>query len=127
MTMTHRPATLRGRWVAMVLATLLAVLGQGFLTQTHLHFDASQRARTLAGPATAPAGLRTGQATPDLPVCPICQEAAQAGAYLASAAPVFVAPTVTSHHGIVLPAPTLAPRLDSHDWRSRAPPLPLHA
>lgn len=123
MTMTHRPATLRGRWVAMVLATLLAVLGQGFLTQTHLHIDASQRA--LAGPATP--GLRSGQATPDLPPCPICQEAAQAGAYLASAAPALVAPAATTHQGIVLPAPTLAPRLDSHDWRSRAPPLLLHA
>lgn len=120
MTMTHRPAKLRGRWVAMVLATLLAVLGQGFLTQTHLHLDASQRARSLAG-------LRTGQTTPDLPVCPICQETAQAGAYLASAAPAFAVPSATPHQGIILPARTLAPRLGSHDWHSRAPPLPLHA
>lgn len=126
-TVAHRRATLRDRWYAVVVATLLAFLGQAFVTQTHLHIASNQRSAARASLSGDPTDLKNGPTSPDLPICPICQEIAHAGAYLAPTPTAFAAPAPVTGWHLVLPAPALTPRQDSHGWRSRAPPPHLHA
>jgi len=119
---------LRARRFAIVVAMLLAILWQSFVTQTHVHADPGLYATAIADSAGAPARLKAGQAPSDLPAtCPICQEVAHAGSYLSPAAVAFEPPVQADlWRGV---APSLAPALRqrSHAWQSRAPPLQLQA
>ncbi|MFA5965899.1 MAG: hypothetical protein WC804_17930 [Sphingomonas sp.] len=126
-TVARHRTTWRGRWFAVVVATLLAFVGQAFVTQTHLHVASSQRSDVLASLSGGATDLKTGPTSPDLPICPICREIAHAGAYLAPTPIAFPAPEPVAVGRVVLPALALTPRQDSHGWRSRAPPLNLHA
>lgn len=106
------------RWPRGFLATLLAVvLVQAIAVEAHLHFapQASSWGAQVAQPA--PRGSDDGAAN-----CPLCQEAATAGAYLLPAAivlppapAVFPWPAPAAVAEFALPAP-------ARGWLSRAPP-----
>ena len=121
-------APARMRRFAMVLAMLLAIIWQSFVTQTHIHADPGTYAIAIAGNANTPAQLKTGQAPSDLPAtCPICQEIAHAGSYLSSTAFAFQPPVPIFVWRTVAPSGARALQQRSHAWRSRAPPLHLQA
>jgi hypothetical protein len=100
---------------------LLALLVQGTVVQTHLHF--AQQALSLA---TAPSDRQPHASTPDTtgrPAhCPLCKEAAMAGAYVLPP-PVILPPPPAPVRWIAVAAMAefglLAP---AHAWQSRAPP-----
>lgn len=109
-----------GQGVIFVLL-LFILLVQGTLVQTHVHF--SERASSPVAVSVDRHAQVSRQSTGDSPVdCPLCQEAAMAGAY--TLPPVLVLPSppapvlwsagaVLAGFGLVAPA---------HAWRSRAPP-----
>jgi hypothetical protein len=103
-----------------LLCLLIALAWQSCLTQTHFHSD--QSARTLSSLVSVRAD--TGGGTlPDTPAtCPICQEAALSGNYVA-AGPVLLAPpaVATTWYGVAASRPVRRD-LKSHAWNSRAPP-----
>jgi hypothetical protein len=106
---------------------MLAFLCQSFVTQTHLHLDPAARAVALAGPAAAPAALKAGQPSPDVPDCPICREISHGSTYLPSVPVAIQTIAPATIWQAVLPSSALAPSQSSHAWRSRAPPQNLHA
>jgi hypothetical protein len=119
---------LRARRFAIVIAMLLAILWQSFVTQTHVHADPGLYATAIADSAGTPARLKAGRAPSDLPAtCPICQEVAHAGSYLSPAAVALEPPVLADHWRDVAPSPATALRQRSHAWQSRAPPLQLQA
>ena len=110
-----------GAWPrALVVALLACLLVQGTAVQSHLHFAGQAR---VAAPASGGAAVRIGQpASGDAVDCPLCHEAATAGAYLLppvivlaapAAQPVWIAPTALRAFGLATAA---------HSWLSRAPP-----
>lgn len=118
----------RNSCVAILLAVLVAVFWQSFLTQTHEHFgderfasiaSADNGAASQEGDRKAPSGL------PDN--CWICRAVAHADhLLLPQVAEASVAPA--TDFWFVLPSrpgPALTPR--SHAWQSRAPPSQLQA
>ena len=111
---------LHARWLAIVLSTLMAFLGQSFLTQTHLH--AASAISWAAGVPASPATLKASQSPPDLPVCPVCQEMTHAGTYLSAAVNACYSCELGPIWRIALPSLAQAPSQFSHAWRSRAPP-----
>jgi hypothetical protein len=121
-----KPAV-RGGWVAVLLAALLAFTWQSFLTQTHEHF-ASRDVPAAASATTAPAHLQSGRAPANpADTCPICREIAQAGHYLLPPALALCAPPATGFWLSASPTLALTLSLRSHAWQSRAPPTPLQA
>ena len=97
---------------------------QAVVAQAHVHV-ADRPVASFGGTATqaSQAGHR-----PETPLpCPVCREIAHAGHYLSADTPLFGAPVVdvSSSPSAALPAFDRGNR--SHAWRSRAPPLPLHA
>jgi hypothetical protein len=105
----------------LVFLLLFAFVAQGTAVQSHVH--PAGDARPFASPARAGHAQLSPKAS-DNPAadCPLCQEAAMAGAYVLAAAPalppppapmLWSAPAVAAQ--FVLPAPALG-------WRSRAPP-----
>lgn len=97
---------------------LACLLAQGTAVQSHIHFTPAARSAP-GGQAVHAAGTETGSDAAD---CPLCQEAAMAGAYLLPAAislppapPRFVWVTTAKIGQFDLLAPALG-------WLSRAPP-----
>ena len=115
------PSARAGRRFAL-LWLVVALLFQGFATQTHAHVAAD---RTVAAPASARVaavavdGQKNGPATP---VCPLCEEKALFGAYLLGGSITIAAPVAVVYDYIAGSLPLLALRSFSHAWRSRAPP-----
>ena len=106
-------------WSRLLVAlTLAAFVQQGCLTQTHIHFAASQNVQV----AGTQAAHGKSQPSDDPSRCPICQELLVAGAYV-TPAPIAFAPPVFAVLPALLPAPRL-PLVEaaSHDWQSRGPP-----
>lgn len=121
-------AAVRAPRFAIILAMLLALLWQSFVTQTHIHADPIGYATAIADSTGAQAQLKAGQAPSDLPAtCPICQEIAHAGSYLSPTAVAFQPPVAIHVWRAVAPVRALTLRQRSHAWQSRAPPLPLQA
>jgi len=102
---------------------VLALLGQGFLTQTHLHAGID-RAWAAAPARIATAAADSQKDAPAAPACPLCEERALFGAYLLGGAVTIAAPIAADiyHATTLLPALTLT--TSSHAWQSRAPPTP---
>jgi len=101
---------------------LLALVVQGYATQTHIHKQSS---------ATVSAALKAGGSPKhdDFPVnddpanCPICQQIIHAGQFVA---PAWLIPFLLILAISKIEIATLAvPHFDSvsHNWRSRGPPL----
>jgi hypothetical protein len=119
---------LRARRFAFAFAMLLAILWQSFVTQTHIHANPGAYATAISDSAGASTRLKAGEAPSDSPAtCPICQEVAQAGSYLAPAAVALQPPVPVDlwRTATLSLAPSLRQR--SHDWQSRAPPHQLQA
>jgi hypothetical protein len=106
----------------LVSVLLLALVVQGFVTQTHLHWQkvspssSTAAANHLPGPDKSPRNE-------DPANCPICEQIIHAGQ--------FVAPAWLNPFLLVLAISTIeivnitAPGFDavSHSWRGRGPPL----
>lgn len=126
-TWDHGYAATRSRW-AMAFLTLLAFLCQSFVTQTHLHAEVAPRTIAFSAAVSgSPATLKAGQPTQDVPDCPICREISHGGTYLPPVPVAVAAVVATMAWHVPLPSRTLAPSQYSHAWRSRAPPIALHA
>jgi hypothetical protein len=110
-------------WRRFVVAfMLLALVVQGYATQTHIHKQSS---------STVSATLKAGGSPKhdNFPVnddpanCPICQQIIHAGQFVA---PAWLVPFLLVLAISKIEIATLAvPRFDSvsHSWRSRGPPL----
>jgi len=118
----------RMRRFAIAFAMLLALLGQSFVTQTHIHADPGVYATAIADNVQAPTRLKSGETPSDLPAtCPICQEIAHAGSYLSPTAIAFQPPIPAGLWRDVTLSLAQSLRQRSHAWQSRAPPLQLQA
>ena len=134
-TRTHRPSF----W-GLALLALLALTIQSFVVQTHIHIpQAAGRAQTvsivalaqniLAGPASESA--QDNQAAPrdrfpiteDPSNCPLCQEVAHSGQFIASAASLAYLPVTATVNFIVFIEVAPSILAASHTWRGRAPPI----
>jgi hypothetical protein len=116
------PSVRAGRRFAL-LWLVVALLFQGFATQTHAHVgaDGAWAATASARVATvAVDGQKNGPATP---VCPLCEEKALFGAYLLGGSVTIAAPVEVAYHYAAASFALLALQLSSHAWRSRAPPI----
>lgn len=114
--------TAQQRWRhALALVALLAVFLQAFVVQTHVHTPVAPLSIAFEQPAAAhdDAAHVTAPTEHQL-ICAICQAlAASAMAILPGAAVALVADQTNA---IAVVALSLAPRLTSYSWQSRAPP-----
>ena len=118
----------RARRFVIAFAMLLALLGQSFVTQTHIHADPAAYATAITDSEGGAPQLKAGRAPSDLPAtCPICQEIAHAGSYLSPTAVAFQPPMPAGVWRDVTPSATPSLGQRSHAWQSRAPPHPLQA
>jgi hypothetical protein len=120
-------ANLRLRWIVL-LAALLAFSWQSVVAETHRHVPGE----AISGPLTARQGQQAQSAdsrTPaDAPAtCPICRELAHANHYLPPTPFAFSAPRAPVELRPATVPVAWAVHRSAHDWRSRAPPLPLQA
>lgn len=123
-----RSIGIRALWAALLFVTLLAFTWQSFVTQTHRHWGEGGYSLSLSAKSLGGSQAEKGRVPADTPDnCPICQEVAHGGAYLASAPLPFVAPAAIAGWFAVSLLLALALHPQSHDWRSRAPPLRLQA
>ncbi len=102
------------------LLLLLGFVVQGTAIQAHLHFAGQSSSPIAASSDRAAPAAKPGKEDPAN--CPLCQEAAMAGAYVLPTAVVLPPPpaVVLWIAGTTLAAfalPTAA-----HSWQSRAPP-----
>jgi hypothetical protein len=106
--------------IALLFCLLIALAWQSCLTQTHVHSDQGLRAISSLASVRADTGGGNPSDTPA--TCPICQEAALSGHYVA-AGPVLLAPPAVAiaWYGPAVSRPTRRD-LKSHAWNSRAPP-----
>jgi hypothetical protein len=116
---TSGPSARAGRRFAL-LWLVVALLFQGFATQTHTHFPVD---RTLAATASMHVVTDGQKQAPTAPVCPLCEEKALFGAYLLTGSVTIAAPVDVAYDYAAVSLPSLALRLSSHAWRSRAPPV----
>ncbi|MES2096111.1 MAG: hypothetical protein V4459_05075 [Pseudomonadota bacterium] len=116
------PSLGAGRRLAL-LWLVVALLFQGFVTQSHLHL-AANRISATTGPATlSPMAAERKNPGPVAPVCPLCEEKALFGAYLLTGSISIVAPLVEAYRPATTSLSSLALLTASHAWRSRAPPI----
>lgn len=101
---------------------VLALLCQGFVTQTHAH-SGTEQGWSIAGAArTATATVDDQKRSPAAPTCPLCEEKALFGAYLLGGSIVFAKPVDVAVAYSVASFAAFILSLPSHAWRSRAPP-----
>jgi hypothetical protein len=110
----------------LLCALALALLWQGFITQTHQHrpveLASSQLERNIAGKSGR------GDPAPDSPGnCPICVEAASAGPALLPTPVVVAAPATRAFFTAAFRPQQFQRTSRSHVWQSRAPPHRLQA
>ena len=111
----------------ILVAALLAFLWQSFVVQTHIYSHFVQVSASAAN-ETHNAHDANNPATPQRPAnCPMCQELAQAGAYLLPAAILFSAPPSETNIAHIVSALHSVLARASHAWQSRAPPLSFEA
>ena len=106
---------------AFALLAMLAVFLQAFVVQTHVHAPVAPLSIAFEQPAAAhdDAAHVTAPSEHQL-ICAICQAlAASAMAILPGAAVALVADQTNA---IAVVALSLAPRITSYSWQSRAPP-----
>jgi len=101
----------------------VALLFQGFVTQTHGHPEGDRAWAVTASARAAPAAADGRKDIPAAPACPLCEERALFGAYLLGGSVMIAAPVAAAYHHAAASLPLLAPSLSSHAWRSRAPPI----
>jgi hypothetical protein len=111
-----------GRRLAL-LWLVVALLVQGFATQTHAHFGVDRLWAAAESARVATAAVDGQKNAPVAPVCPLCEEKALFGAYLLGGSITVAAPVEVAYHYAAASLPLLALHLSSHAWRSRAPPI----
>ena len=125
--LTGPRAATGGVRAAVVLLLLLATIWQSCLLGTHNHLRQSPVSLSSITQQIGKAPLPSREAPLPADNCPLCQEAANAGNYLPVVPVVIVPPApVVAWYGQT-DTRQIADRQRSHDWRSRAPPLPLQA
>ncbi|WP_299423403.1 hypothetical protein [Sphingomonas bacterium] len=102
---------------------VVALLFQGFATQTHAHFGVDRTSAAAASTSVATVAVDGQKQDPAAPACPLCEEKALFGAYLLSGSITIVAPVGVAYHYAAASLPPLALHASSHAWRSRAPPI----
>jgi len=118
--MQRRPAIGRsGRSRLAAMFVLLALLRQAWLVQAHFHSDP----RPAPGLGTGiEASGRTHPAPLAPPACPLCEEQALFGSYVAAGLVTLAPPpALAAWYGPQSFSATDRPT-SSHIWRSRAPP-----
>lgn len=107
---------------ALRLLLLVAVIWQGFVTQTHSHAPAHEtRISTASNTTESFADTQRGDDDAQAD-CPTCRISASAGAYLVSVSIALVLrPAAAIHYRATLPIVS-SPTERRHNWRSRAPP-----
>jgi hypothetical protein len=105
----------------LVFLLLLCFVAQSTAVQSHVHFTGAA-GRTVAATADGHARVIPSSTASPAADCPLCQEAAMAGAYVLSPVATLPPPppaiepaAVAASVGFALPAPPLG-------WLSRAPP-----
>ena len=116
------PLARSGRRFAL-LWLVVALLVQGFATQTHAHFGVDRAWAAAESARVATAAVDSRKNAPAAPVCPLCEEKALFGAYLLGGSITVAAPVEVAYHHAAASLPLLALHLSSHAWRSRAPPV----
>jgi hypothetical protein len=131
-----RTTTVRVRsqsfWGFALLA-LLALAIQSFVVQTHIHIPKGEgRVQTVSFIILAAQGLTSNHAVQgprdnflideDPSNCPLCQEVAHSGQFVASAASLAYLPVTATVSFIVFTEVAPAIFAASHTWRGRAPP-----
>lgn len=101
---------------------VVALLFQGFATQTHGHV-AGDRAWAATSSASVLTAAADGKRDPAAQVCPLCEEKALFGAYLLGGSAAIAVPVVVTYDYVAVSWPLLALRAFSHAWQSRAPPV----
>src|SRR5471032_1753127 len=112
-----RPTAWRGFLVAFM---LLALVVQGYATQTHIHKKSTVSAALKAGGSPKHDNIPINY---DPANCSICQQIIHAGQFVA---PAWLVPFLLILAISKIEIATLAvPHFDSvsHNWRSRGPPL----
>ena len=114
----------------LTFVTLFAFGLQSYLTQTHIHHPPVIGQLALAGdipmtgePAKSPGDTDKYPANQDPANCPLCQEIALAGYFVAPAAVLLVLPTAAAVATFDFAEITLPSRAPSHNWQGRAPPI----
>lgn len=115
-----RPARAARRFALLWL--VLALLFQGFVTQTHAH-AAVDREWAATRSVVAAAAVDDRKQGPATPACPLCEEKALFGAYLLGGSVTVAAPIDAAFTYVVASLPLFALGTSSHAWRSRAPPV----
>jgi len=110
-----------GRRLSISLAiTIIALLFQSLITQSHIHPISLSGRTGETGVSTAP---RIGHHAPTKPGdCAICREIAQAGHYVASALPSFDGRALQGFWRSPPVARPVTRHSVSHAWHSRGPP-----
>jgi hypothetical protein len=108
-------------WPRLLAVLLLAcVLVQGTLVQSHLHFARQSNPRVASSePAAQLSKPATGDPAAD---CPLCHEAATAGAYLLPTATVLLPPPAPILWLFTAPLAAFGLPSPAFGWLSRAPP-----
>jgi hypothetical protein len=122
----------------MLLLGLFAVAIQSFVVQTHIHIPQYGRAQTVslftlvaAAIANSPALAADRNATAprdkypineDPSNCPLCQEFAHSGQFVASAAALVALPVTATVHFIPWAEAAVPSFAITHIWQGRAPP-----
>lgn len=123
-----RHANIRAFRIALLVATLFAILFQSFIVQAHAHTHHDMAPIVHSVATHALAGVADdGSTQPDESDCPICWEMAHAGTFVLPDDPVFLAPETRAIWVAALLPPVSVRNVCSHAWRSRAPPLSLQA
>ena len=117
-----RSSARAGRRLAL-LWLVVALLFQGFATQTHAHVGVDRGWATSESARVAVVAAGDQKNGPATPACPLCEEKALFGAYLLSGSVAIAAPVMVAYHYVAASLPLLQLGLSSHAWRSRAPPF----
>ena len=122
---TRAAESIRSPRLAMLVAALLALLWQGFVTQTHLHMDGVSSARIAALPGDQHTHVDRDDWPSRQPAdCPICRETAQAGHYVAPADPAHLAAPAPAACILCTRPRRLTGTARTDLWRIRDPPEP---
>ncbi len=108
--------------LALIAFTLLALVFQTFVVQTHIHVTAARASFGIE--KSAGQGQKPDKFPPadDPANCPICQELLHAGAFVTpTPTALLVSTAVTVVHMVVAEIATTE-IVTSHGWKSRAPP-----
>ena len=114
-------AVARARPRLLVFLLLACLLVQATLVQSHLHFASRTRLSAAASSEQAVQSAKPAKGDP-VADCPLCHEAAMAGAYLLPTATVLPPPPAPIPWVATVPLAGFGLPSPAFGWLSRAPP-----